>query len=281
MTDMTDLDQIVAPGAKKGRRTLLRRSDPAGNTETLRSSLDRVVNELGFSAADGVTAPSLELGLALRQARLAKGLTQDGLAKQIGLSQNALSMIENGRGSDGPTWTTVSRICQALGIKPSFLSADQRQPLADDVEVRMFNASNRPNAKVREADLGGAAAAVVLSLLSNDVLKWLKAALGKAGLGLDDLPARAIGPRFLSLAPHAGTRIKATDDPLVVVAVAGSRVNIRAVALAREEGTTLVHDGVAIVSRAGAVEVGNRSNESSIVFALPATQLVKDREAAS
>ncbi|MER9102650.1 helix-turn-helix transcriptional regulator [Mesorhizobium sp. M0848] len=278
MTDMTDLDQIVPASAKKARRSLARRADRAGNTETLRISLDRVVNELGFSTEDGITAPSLELGLTLKQARLAKALTQDELAKRIGLSQNALSMIENGRGSDGPTWTTVSRICEALGIEPSFLPTDARQPVANDVEVRMFKASKGPKAKVREADLGEAAAAVALSLLSKEVTTWLRAALSNAGLGLDKLPTRLVGSRFLSLAPHSGTRIKATDDPLVVIAVVGAGVEIRAVALREGSGKTLINDSVALVSRTGTVEVGNTSNESSVVFALPATQLLKDGE---
>ena len=278
MTDMTDLNEILPPSAKKGRRPLARRTGRASNTETLRNSLDRVVEDLGFSASDKITAPALELGLTLRQARLAKGLTQDELAQRIGLPQNALSMIENGRGSDGPTWTTVSRICEALGIEPSFLPAEAVQSAAEDVEIRIFKASKGAKAKVREADLGEAAAAVALSLLSKDAAKWLKTALMKAGLGADKLPTPGAGPRFLSLAPHAGTRIKATGNPLVVIAVNGAR-DVGTVALRHGAGRTWIYDGVARVSQAGTVEVGNNSNESSVVFTLPATQLLKDGEA--
>ena len=61
MTDITDLDQIVPTSAKKARRSLARRADRVSNTETLRSSLDRVVDELGFSAGDGIAAPRSNL----------------------------------------------------------------------------------------------------------------------------------------------------------------------------------------------------------------------------
>ena len=63
-----------------------------------------------------------------------------------------------------------------------------------------------------------------------------------------------------------------------MIAVHGARVDGRVVALRQGGGETLIHGGVALVSRAGTVEVGNESNESSVVFALPATQLLKDDE---
>lgn len=279
MTDLTDIDQILPPAPTKARRSLARRGGPARNTETLGASLERVVDALGFPAEAGVTAASLELGLTLKQARLAKGLTQAQLAKRIGQSQTALSMIENGRGPDGPTWTTVARICEALDIEPSFLPAGARSTGMEDVEVRMVPASKGANAKVREADLGEAAVAVALSLLSKEAAKWLKTTLRKVRRGSIETSTDATGARFWSLAPHTGTRITA-DGPLVVIAADGGRVDVRAVALHDGAGKTFIHDGVALVDNAGAVEVGNTSNESSLVFAVPAAQLL-DKEGAA
>ncbi len=279
---MTDLEDILPASSAKERRPLARRTGPARNTESLRASLDRVVDKIGLPADAGITAASLELGLTLKQARLAKGLTQAELAARIDLSQAALSGIENGRGPDGPTWTTITRICEALDIEPSFLPADAAKSAAMGDAVRIVRVSKGAKAKVREADVDKSAArAVALGLLSKSAMKWIVSALGKAALSGAKSSRATHTSRFLKLAPHTGTRITATDDALVVIAVDGDRVEVRAVTLHAGAGKTQIHDGVALVGRSGAVEVGNRSNESSLVFAVPAAQLIKDGEAIS
>lgn len=58
---------------------------------------------------------AFELGNAVRQRRLALGLTQTELAERAGLTQPALSRLESG----GPTPTigVLDRLAQALGAK--------------------------------------------------------------------------------------------------------------------------------------------------------------------
>jgi len=56
--------------------------------------------------------PQLALGKALRQLRLEKGLSQEALAYEAGVTSGTLSLIERGRSN--PTWGTVKGISAAL-----------------------------------------------------------------------------------------------------------------------------------------------------------------------
>jgi transcriptional regulator with XRE-family HTH domain len=57
--------------------------------------------------------PQPALGKALRQLREKRGLTQEALAHEAGITTGSLSLIE--RGQRNPAWGTVSRIADALG----------------------------------------------------------------------------------------------------------------------------------------------------------------------
>lgn len=56
--------------------------------------------------------PQPALGKALRQLREKRGLTQETLAHEAGITTGSLSLIE--RGQRNPSWGTVSRITDAL-----------------------------------------------------------------------------------------------------------------------------------------------------------------------
>lgn len=56
----------------------------------------------------------------IRQARLAKGLTQVQLARIVGVDQATISDLECGR-SANPSWRTVKRLADALGAAPEEL----------------------------------------------------------------------------------------------------------------------------------------------------------------
>lgn len=60
------------------------------------------------------------LGAEIRRARQARGLSQERLGFECGLSRNYLSMIELGQSS--PTFEAVERICNALGLRVSELA---------------------------------------------------------------------------------------------------------------------------------------------------------------
>ena len=57
--------------------------------------------------------PQRALGSAIRQLREGRGLTQEALAHEAGITTGTLSLIE--RGQSNPAWGTVSRLADALG----------------------------------------------------------------------------------------------------------------------------------------------------------------------
>lgn len=77
-------------------------------------------------------AAKKELWLQLVEARTAAGLTQDQMAKKIGVSQAQVARIEK-RGYDAYTLTTLRRYVQALGDEYSL-----------EVKVRHATQEKRP-----------------------------------------------------------------------------------------------------------------------------------------
>jgi transcriptional regulator with XRE-family HTH domain len=57
--------------------------------------------------------PQPALGEAIRQLRLKRGITQEDLAHDAGITTGTLSLIE--RGHANPTWATADAIAKALG----------------------------------------------------------------------------------------------------------------------------------------------------------------------
>jgi transcriptional regulator with XRE-family HTH domain len=58
--------------------------------------------------------PQPALGKAVRELREKKGLTQEAVAHDAGITTATLGVIE--RGLSNPTWATVKTICSALGV---------------------------------------------------------------------------------------------------------------------------------------------------------------------
>ena len=58
--------------------------------------------------------PQPALGKAIRQLREERGMTQESLAQEAGVTVGHMSMIE--RGHSNPTWATVKAIAGALDV---------------------------------------------------------------------------------------------------------------------------------------------------------------------
>lgn len=66
--------------------------------------------------------PCVAFGHRLRDARLARGLTQEGLAHLSGLDRTYVSSCEAGRRN--ATIRTICRLAEALGVDPAVLVSD-------------------------------------------------------------------------------------------------------------------------------------------------------------
>jgi transcriptional regulator with XRE-family HTH domain len=77
----------------------------------------------------GVNAYRMDMrklvGINLRRARTARGLTQEELAEQSGFSQQYISELENGRRN--PTIVSIYELAQALGVTHEQLVASSGQ----------------------------------------------------------------------------------------------------------------------------------------------------------
>jgi transcriptional regulator with XRE-family HTH domain len=71
--------------------------------------------------------PQPGLGQAIRQLRTDQGMSQEDLAHQADVHPTWVSHLESGR--NNPSWATVQRLSQALGVKLSEVAA-----LAEKIE---------------------------------------------------------------------------------------------------------------------------------------------------
>lgn len=62
----------------------------------------------------GPDQPQPALGKAVRQLREKRGITQERLAQDAGLTTGTVSLIE--RGQSNPAWGTVEALARGLGV---------------------------------------------------------------------------------------------------------------------------------------------------------------------
>lgn len=61
----------------------------------------------------------MDIGSAIKEIRVQKGITQKSLAQMCGLSANAMCLLE--KNVSFPSRDTITRICSALSIPVSYL----------------------------------------------------------------------------------------------------------------------------------------------------------------
>lgn len=81
----------------------------------------------------------MDLGDKIREARLAKGMTQEELGDLLGLQKSAIAKYENGRVINIKR-STLKKLSDILGLRPSELIFEEEQKKNDilaDIIVRM------------------------------------------------------------------------------------------------------------------------------------------------
>lgn len=74
------------------------------------------------------------MGPRIRELRIERGLTLDGLARAAGISASHLSRLE--RGHTAPSFKVAAEIAQHIGVKPSDLATIQREQ--SDVDTALI-----------------------------------------------------------------------------------------------------------------------------------------------
>lgn len=83
------------------------------NWTTFRDYKKKALKDPAFKAAYDALEPEYQLAKSMIEARLAKKLTQQELAKKAGVTQTTIARLESG--TNNPTITTVTRVANALG----------------------------------------------------------------------------------------------------------------------------------------------------------------------
>lgn len=85
---------------------------------TLEEIKDELIGKIGTPERDSYEAElqSFLVGEAIKEARRQKSMTQEDLAKRIGVQRSQVSRIESGRNL---TLATISRVFKAMGMTPT------------------------------------------------------------------------------------------------------------------------------------------------------------------
>ena len=79
----------------------------------------------------------MNIGLKIKEARIAKGLTQQELGEIVGVQKSALAKYENGRVINIKR-STMQKIASALNIRPSELLFDSTPEDTADLHVKII-----------------------------------------------------------------------------------------------------------------------------------------------
>ena len=79
----------------------------------------------------------MDIGQKIREARIAKGLTQEELGKIVGLQKSAIAKYENGRVVNIKR-STLQKLAQALNLKGSDLIIESNPKDAAELHTRVL-----------------------------------------------------------------------------------------------------------------------------------------------
>ena len=105
------------------------------------------------------------IGERIKYARGLKGISQAALARQLGLSPNAICLIESGRNKPAPA--TVTKLATALGIDEAMLKTEL---ITNEMQTNILTKANTRNipvliAKLRVLGIGEDKIAGILELV--------------------------------------------------------------------------------------------------------------------
>ena len=108
----------------------------------------------------------MELGQKIKEARIAKGLTQQELGDIVGVQKSAIAKYENGRVVNIKR-STMQKIASALEIRPSELIFDESPTEAADFHVRILTDFELMDALKDYYDLSSKNQKIVRDLIRN------------------------------------------------------------------------------------------------------------------
>lgn len=121
-------DAEKKPVMRAGPARLPLHDEPVRNAASLSNVLSALQHRPDALGLEIVDPPAIEIGLKLQRARLAAGLSQTELARLSGIKQSAISLIESGKGQDGPTYRVLHALFKPLGLTLALVPAETEEP---------------------------------------------------------------------------------------------------------------------------------------------------------
>lgn len=215
--------------------------------------------------AEGFVAAAVEIGMRIKHARLGHGMTQAQLAKLAGLSQPALSAIENGRGKDGPNYATLRAVGDVFGLEIMPLPRT-----SGNLELSMT--FDDPAADSPEPTTVENVGPMLRSMIAPKLLEQIRMMTRSA--------ESAEGPRlthFLTIGGHGSANVRV--EPMTAVIVHGCEP-VTWMAPGEEEELELIHGGdgetVAITKVDGNLAMHNSGDEPVWVMTVPSAQFAEE-----
>jgi transcriptional regulator with XRE-family HTH domain len=118
---------------------LPKRNKPFTDAVQLTSALAEIKDRPDLLGLPEVDPAAIEVGLALRRARVGAGLSQPDLSRLTGVPQSAISDIERGIGKNGPSFRMIKTLASALKHELKLLPEEGEPALVDPVAVSEDN----------------------------------------------------------------------------------------------------------------------------------------------
>lgn len=143
---LAEITQVVVELETEGDEvTLTVRKADGRPAEVIGRTLRAEVRDGDLRAVDAPTTTRERLGTRIRDRRLAQGISQAELARQVGISASALSQVE--RGVRGPSGDTLMRLWELLGV--AFGPAEEH-----DTGYRVSRRSGRDHTQLQDGLTG-------------------------------------------------------------------------------------------------------------------------------
>lgn len=110
------MSEKTEPLKRVGPARLPRHDLPVRNVVSFREALGELESSPEVLGLDNVDPAAIEIGLKIKRAREKIRLSQSGLAEISGVDQPTISQIENGKGTQGPTYKVLRDLAAGLGL---------------------------------------------------------------------------------------------------------------------------------------------------------------------
>jgi len=108
----------------------------------------------------------MKVGMKIKRARIAKGLTQEALGEIVGVQKSAIAKYENGRIVNIKR-STIQKIASALNIRPSELIFEESAEDTADLHVKIITDFELMDALKNYYKLSADSQKMVRDLISN------------------------------------------------------------------------------------------------------------------